>query len=172
MQTCKRFYKLIQAFDRTIWRKCLRLQGSQNGVFWPSYRDHATSGDFKDACIALFRFRNAIREWEPTSAHTGSIPTTLKKLVFDSIPGLEEFYLIPGGRFLITLRMYTLQVWSLYSSPSCNKEPEPVKHAEICCMQGPDFSIAYANVVNCTKVQLLLHGTTKSVSCLSDLERF
>jgi hypothetical protein len=163
-QTCKSFYKLIQAFDRVIWRKCLQLQCSQNGLFWPSYRKHATSHEFKDACTANFRFRNASRRWEGRSAST--IPSALKKLLFDQVP-LEEIYLVPGGRFLIILHKFFIQVWSLYPSPLWNAGPA-VGLADIRFVPEPLSSVAYANVVNCTKIQLILHGTTKSVSHLSD----
>jgi hypothetical protein len=153
-QTCKSFYKLIKAFDRAVWRKCLQRQCLQNGLFWPSYRKHTTSQEFKASCTANLRFRNATRKWEGRSA--GTIPSTLKNLVFDWVP-FEEFYLVPGGRFLITLHKLFFRVWSLYSSAWWNDAPE----VNVYYMREQFSSVAYANVVNGTKIQLLLYRTTK-----------
>ncbi|KAJ2928240.1 hypothetical protein H1R20_g8847, partial [Candolleomyces eurysporus] len=159
-QTCKYLYKLIEAFDHVIWRKCLQQQCTQNGLFWPSYRKHATSDEFKDACTTNLRFRNASRKWEDRSAST--IPSTVEKLEFDWVP-FDEFYLVPGGRFLITLHKLFFRIWSLYPSTLRNDAPK-VGYTDVYYMQCPFSGIAYANVVHGTKIELLLSGTTKSVA--------
>jgi hypothetical protein len=111
--------------------------------------------------MANLRFRNATRKWEGRSAST--IPATLKKLVFDGAL-FDEFYLVPGGRFLITFHKLFFRVWSLYPSACWTDAPE----VNVYYMRDPFSSVAYANVVNGTKIQLLLDGTTKLVSRLSD----
>ncbi|RXW21868.1 hypothetical protein EST38_g4001 [Candolleomyces aberdarensis] len=157
-QTCKYLYKLIEAFDHVIWRKCLQRQCTQNGLFWPSYRKHATSDEFKSACTANLRFRNTSRKWEGRSA--SHIPSTVEMLEFDGVP-IHEFYLVPGGRFLITFHHFYFRVWSLYPSALWNGAPK-VGYIDEYRMQYPFSAIAYVNVVNGSKIDLLLYWTTES----------
>ena len=88
----------------------------------------------------------------------------MKKLEFDWVP-FEEFYLVPGGRFLITFDELFLRIWSLYPQALWDGASK-VRLTSSYHMQHKLSGIAFAGVVDDTKLQILVFGTTELVTFL------
>ncbi|KAJ3503609.1 hypothetical protein NMY22_g18193 [Coprinellus aureogranulatus] len=113
-QTCKHFYNLIEEFGHGIWKNCLQRQCSEGEIFWPTYKDLAEAAEFKNAVTSPARLykmytevSSSLRFPEPTRT-TFDIPSSIPQ------GDLNNFVLIPGGRFIVILQeSERLSLWDI-----------------------------------------------------------
>ncbi|KAF6756876.1 hypothetical protein DFP72DRAFT_892559 [Ephemerocybe angulata] len=134
-QTCKDFNSLIEG-SAEIWKACLKNQCHNEGLFWSTYNGLSTALEYKNACIGIWRFKEfcqngddmadlAKARYLPVKAY-GDLAEEgdakeygMVEPVFDKHfkknphPGISSTYLVPGGRFLVTVDRTWLLLWDL-----------------------------------------------------------
>ncbi|KAF6756862.1 hypothetical protein DFP72DRAFT_892515 [Ephemerocybe angulata] len=142
-QTCKAFYDSIES-NPEVWRECLRRQCSTD-VLWSSFSGF-TASELRRACTGTLRFKHRYR---PGGHSKPPIPRLLPYNNQQSqgsdnpYPEIQATFLIPGGRFLITVDKKWLRVWDL-GPPGSLVEPCESASRELNCT---DKALEIADVV-------------------------
>ncbi|KAF6752247.1 hypothetical protein DFP72DRAFT_1171772 [Ephemerocybe angulata] len=153
-QTCKLFDNLIDK-STDVWRSYLRRQCAQHELFTPSYNELTSPSDFKKAATSSFRFvkahgRGATSDYMSTSYHKLelSYPPIDAKRRPEPVPlDATAIWIIPGGRYLITLGSQWLSVWDLKEIPVPTLLLRfPIKHC---------LFLLYAKVVDDQTIRIL-----------------
>jgi hypothetical protein len=138
-------------------------------LWWPTFKDLSTASEFKEACTRGLRFVEACEKWEETHPRQEDLDPRPTQLEFGPLLG-EEFYLIPGGRYLLTFGWARLSLWDLRSPSSDSVDSEEVLYSEsMCLVSSHNLQLewcerfCYANVVNGDKLQILLSHTKETL---------
>ncbi|KAF5341678.1 hypothetical protein D9611_001193 [Ephemerocybe angulata] len=137
--TCKDLNNLIEG-STEIWKACLKNQCHNEGLFWSTYNGLSTALEYKNACIGIWRFKEFCKNGddmydrakarylpvkaygdlaEEGDAEDYEAEETYLPLYLDRPhtknphPGISSTYLVPGGRFLITVDGTWLLLWDL-----------------------------------------------------------
>ncbi|KAJ2934079.1 hypothetical protein H1R20_g2983, partial [Candolleomyces eurysporus] len=161
--TCKYYHRVIEKSARNIWRNCLRQQCIENELFWPSFKDLSLASEFKDACTTSSR---VVKFYETALERRDAVlrRTQITQLDFsegledDDIQDIQEIFLVPGGRFLLTLQQFKwLCVWDLTltrdDSQTYNLRLQPLLRHGIDAYENLVFIDA---VIDSTKIRLLV----------------
>ncbi|KAJ2913047.1 hypothetical protein MD484_g7367, partial [Candolleomyces efflorescens] len=126
--TCKYYHLFIEKSARNIWRNCLRQQCIENEVFWPSFKDLSLASEFKDACTTPLQ---VVKTYETALKRQHAALAVFPRLTDLEFPeGLEgddiqEIFLVPGGRFLLTLQQSVwLCIWDMARDDSESPQEE------------------------------------------------
>ncbi|KAF6756865.1 hypothetical protein DFP72DRAFT_1114388 [Ephemerocybe angulata] len=164
-QTCKAFYDLIEG-NSEVWKERLRRQCSTD-VLWSSFSGF-TASELRRACTGTLRFKHRYRRGgnpKPpiprllpyNSEHDNHLYRQWQEIEESDnpYPEISATFLVPGGRFLITVDMKWLRVWDLGSPGSLNEPCEVVRYERLHCVDMiPE--IADAIVVGKDTVHLLI----------------
>ncbi|KAF5341965.1 hypothetical protein D9611_001212 [Ephemerocybe angulata] len=161
-QTCKAFYYLIEG-NSEVWRECLRRQCGAD-VLWSSFSGF-TASELRRACTGTLRFKHRYRRGNhptppiprflPYNCENGGLESQQSENSNNpSYPGMNSTFLVPGGRFLITVEQKWLRVWDL-GPPGVLHEPQGVIFYELNCA-NMDPWIADAVVAGKDTVHLLI----------------
>lgn len=152
--TCKSLYNLIEGHSKLIWRRCLKRQCVENGLFWPTYKDLSTAAEYKHASILPIL---SSRAYQSATKKGKEIPHTVTKLAFPpdhSLAALEDIYLVPGGRYLLTFEKGWMAVWDL-NPPGEQLKPKEMMHHWV----GPFDNLVCINMVDNGKLHVVLSFT-------------
>ncbi|KAF5342512.1 hypothetical protein D9611_001203 [Ephemerocybe angulata] len=142
-QTCKAFYDSLES-NPEVWRECLRRQCGAD-VLWSSFSGF-TPSELRRACTGTLRFKHRYR---PGGHSKPPIPRLLPYNNQQSqgsdnpYPEIKAAFLVPGGRFLITVDKKWLRVWDL-GPPGSLVEPCESASRELNC---DDKALEIADVV-------------------------
>ena len=114
IQTCRDFRNLLQDFAGTIWKECLLRQCLVNGVFWPSYDNLTEPAQFKLAATSALRF---IKTYERGVASPPIFGQSTSVAIQADNEDILDFYLVQGGRFLVTLEPRRIAMWDMTQTP-------------------------------------------------------
>ena len=126
----------VESNGLQVWRSCLDKQCEDYGLFRPTYRHLKTASDFKKACTGAGRLRKgfdyAVANRCPLIAAPGCTKISIS-LPVQSVPEDEEseaqhdpwdtFYLVPGGRYLITMDDEWVCMWDLEDAAEMHLPP-------------------------------------------------
>ncbi|KAJ3543124.1 hypothetical protein NMY22_g3251 [Coprinellus aureogranulatus] len=124
---CKSIASLIREEENGVWKKCLRQQCLDNGLFWPTFHDLKTTEQFKEAASAPSRVLQSYRSASRTKSHLR--PHVTKVTLSDDVrvqagrlplatKSCHEPYLVPGGRFLLEIGDCSITLWDIQANPS------------------------------------------------------
>ncbi|KAF5341969.1 hypothetical protein D9611_001216 [Ephemerocybe angulata] len=160
-QTCKAFYNFILGSSE-LWRERLRRQCGAD-ILWSSFSGF-TASELRRACTGTLRFKHLYRPGNhPTLPIPRLLPYNCENDDLESqqsedsnnpYPGISSTFLVPGGRFLITVEQKWLRVWDL-GPPGVLHEPREVIFQELNCA-NMDPRIADAVVADKDTVHLLI----------------
>ncbi|KAF6756159.1 hypothetical protein DFP72DRAFT_294041 [Ephemerocybe angulata] len=125
-QVCKDLYDLIEG-NPDAWKGCLRRKCEHEGMIWSSFSNLSTAAGFKAACTGPKRFKrkcdqdqiNPVKVTTPFSTVNADVPGNASgnERAASDEPNpwtdLRDIYLVPGGRFLITIEGSWMKVWDL-----------------------------------------------------------
>ncbi|KAF5330218.1 hypothetical protein D9611_010637 [Ephemerocybe angulata] len=181
-QSCKNMYELIEG-SPDVWKSLLKRLCASEKWIWVSYDDLSTAFDFKSACVRSMRFiklvcgedsnnltetLEIIRPFASTAVKPRSSSIDGPLSAFDSGTFKGEFasaaavvYLVPGGRFLVTVHVPWLFLWDLRTSAfegSTSGTPSILSRHRLSfqgrTMRAP--SIVLAEVIEASTVRILL----------------
>jgi len=120
-QTCRALYHA--SHRRSVWIKALTNLNRNNGIFLPTFQlDQLTTQELTQVVTAPVIWLTTIRERYRQQQEQPHRDLTWKPWIVNPNPielGLEvedEFqalFLVPGGRFVVLLTIFSLQIWDL-----------------------------------------------------------
>ncbi|KAF5340047.1 hypothetical protein D9611_012392 [Ephemerocybe angulata] len=125
-QVCKDLYDLIEG-NPDAWKGCLQRKCKHEGMIWSSFSNLSTAAEFKAACTGpkLFKRKcdqdqiNPVKLTTPFSTANADVPGSAsgnERTASDepnAWADLRDIYLVPGGRFLITIEGSWMKLWDL-----------------------------------------------------------
>ncbi|KAF6758023.1 hypothetical protein DFP72DRAFT_845478 [Ephemerocybe angulata] len=172
-QSCKSMFNLIEGIP-DVWKSRLKRMCKLEKLIWASYDGLSTALDFKNACIRPVTFikRRTLletvflistdpttcleeeREEEEGSSRSQSYRSSVNSAEYAT----AGVYLIPGGRFLVTLNSTCLFLWDL-GPPNATALPTIILRHALGPPKGANthrYCIVYSEVINDFTVQILL----------------
>ena len=121
--TCRQLHQFICLKD--TWIVHLRRVARERGAYWPSYPiDEMTVVELRNAALAPRRWMGKLLEAgnQPTTAIDLLEPIQHNKFLpgnwWEDMQASLSAYLVPGGRFLVTVGKSLLTMWDLGPSRS------------------------------------------------------
>lgn len=127
-QTCKSLNTLIEG-NVEVWKACLKRHCHVEGLFWSSFNGLTKASEYKNACTGIQRFKRLCRTAKLSQigkrrhlpAKVSGNPADESDSTGDEgsyalknpYPGINSAYLVPGGRFLVTVEQAWLLLWDL-----------------------------------------------------------
>ena len=139
----------------------MRQQCIENELFWPSFKDLSLASEFKTACTTPLRVVKAYETALERQRQDGALGGRAQLTELEFPEGLEhddiqEIFLVPGGRFLLTLQQSTwLCVWDMARDDSQKDDLRlklTLRHRISNALENLVFIDA---VVDTTKIRLL-----------------
>ncbi|KAH8828585.1 hypothetical protein DL96DRAFT_1011414 [Flagelloscypha sp. PMI_526] len=107
-QTCTTLYSISK--ERVLWIHCLNHLIQTTRLYPPSFpMDEMTNDQLEAAANAPLRFRCNL-----ANGHTSSAPTRYLEIDLSVAPQtVRNFVLVPGGRYLVTLKRQVVCLWDI-----------------------------------------------------------
>jgi hypothetical protein len=113
-----------------VWVNALRRVGFAYGIYMPTFPiDDMRTDQLMHAATSPSRFISRLRYGLDTKSLK---PLSTRVLMHSNgVPEIDDFYLIPGGRFIIVWTVAgTIQLWDLGFCPTVIVKPDPVAAME------------------------------------------
>ncbi|KAF5341825.1 hypothetical protein D9611_001171 [Ephemerocybe angulata] len=146
-QTCKAFYDLIED-NSELWREHLRRQCGTD-VLWSSFSGF-TASELRRACTGILRFKHRYRRGGhpkpptprllPYNSEHDDLQHQQRQESDNPYPDISATFLVPGGRFLITVDKKWLRVWDLGPPGSLSEPCEVVRYELNCADTTPEIA--------------------------------
>ncbi|KAH6900992.1 hypothetical protein BKA70DRAFT_1313422 [Coprinopsis sp. MPI-PUGE-AT-0042] len=111
IHTCKALYEVEKKHHTSIWNLCIQSLIDEAALFSPTFTWHPPSLKLQEQLVRRAScFKKALCEYQE-NALTGVAPRETLELKFPE--DVSDFFLLPGGRFLVGISSPTISVFDL-----------------------------------------------------------